>query len=187
MSLEEFFEPKSIAVIGASRKEGSLGNVFLDSLLKFGYTGQLYPINPNTSDINGIPCIASIDALPEIPDMAVILIRKELAVTAVEECGKKGIKNIIMITAGFREVGGDGIKREKELMKVIRKYRMQLIGPNCMGVINTDPKFRMNASFSPTDELGDGLLRLLRRRFGPVSPVQKLPAMPTLHRPGRHL
>ena len=151
MSLEEFFEPKSIAVIGASRKEGSLGNVFLDSLLKFGYTGQLYPINPNTSDINGIPCIASIDALPEIPDMAVILIRKELAVDAVEECGKKGIKNIIMITAGFREVGGDGIKREKELMKVIRKYKMQLIGPNCMGVINTDPKFRMNASFSPTE------------------------------------
>ncbi len=151
MSLNEFFEPKSIAIIGASRREGSLGNVFLESLIKFGYTGQLYPINPNTSDINGIPCIASIDALPENPDMAVILVRKELAVSAVEECGKKSIKNIIMITAGFREVGGNGIKREKELMKVVRKYKMQLIGPNCMGVINTDPKFRMNASFSPTE------------------------------------
>ena len=151
MDLIEFFEPKSIAIIGASRKEGSLGHVFLESLIKYGYTGQLYPINPNTSEINGIICFQNIEELPEIPDMAVILIRKELAVTAVEECGKKGIRNIIMITAGFREVGGEGIKREKELMKKVRKYKMRLIGPNCMGVINTDRKFRMNASFSPTE------------------------------------
>jgi acetyl coenzyme A synthetase (ADP forming)-like protein len=151
MDLIEFFEPKSIAIIGASRKEGSLGHVFLESLIKYGYTGQLYPINPNTSEINGIICFQNIEELPEIPDMAVILIRKELAVTAVEECGKKGIRNIIMITAGFREVGGEGIKREKELMKKVRKYKIRLIGPNCMGVINTDRKFRMNASFSPTE------------------------------------
>jgi acetyl coenzyme A synthetase (ADP forming)-like protein len=151
MDLIKFFEPKSIAIIGASRKEGSLGHVFLENLIKYGYTGKLYPINPNTSEINGITCIPNIENLQEMPDMAVILIRKELAVSAAEECGRKGIKNIIMITAGFREVGGEGIKREKELMKKVRKYKMHLIGPNCMGVINTDRRFRMNASFSPTE------------------------------------
>ena len=115
MNLDKFFEPQSIAIIGASRKEGSLGRVFFDSLVKFKYKGQIFPINPQTDEISGIKCYSSVEDLPQIPDMAVILLRKEMANEAVEKCGTKGIKNVIMITAGYREVGGDGIKREKQL------------------------------------------------------------------------
>jgi acetyl coenzyme A synthetase (ADP forming)-like protein len=151
MSLESFFEPRSVAVIGASRKEGSLGRVFFDNLHKFQYTGQIYPVNPQTNEISGIKCYHAIEALPEVPEVAVILVRKELALEAARSCGKFGIKNIILITAGFREVGGDGWEREKKLLKLIKKYKIRLIGPNCMGIINTDPRIRMNASFSPTE------------------------------------
>ncbi len=151
MDLAAFFEPHSIAIVGASRKEGSLGRVFFDSLLKYHYSGKVYPVNPKAPDIDGVPCFASVGELPEVPDVAVILVRKDLAIEAVKECGEQGIKNIIMITAGFREVGGEGIKREKQLMKVVRRYDMKMIGPNCMGIINTHPAVSMNASFSPTE------------------------------------
>lgn len=151
MNLDGFFYPESIAIIGASRKEGSLGRVFLDKLVQYGYTGKILPVNPKTDEIDGIPCYPSVDDLPITPSVAVILVRKDLAIEAVDICGKKGIRNIVVITAGFREVGGEGVKREKDLMKVVRKHRLQLIGPNCMGIINTDPKVSMNASFSPTD------------------------------------
>jgi acetyltransferase len=150
-NLEGFFKPKSIAVIGASRKEGSLGWVFFDKLLHFGYTGKIFPVNPQATEINNIPCYPAVEDIPEIPELAVILVKKELAVEAVESCGKKGIKNIIMITAGFREIGGEGITREAQLLEVLGKYGMRMIGPNCMGIINTDPEVQLNASFSPTE------------------------------------
>jgi acetyl coenzyme A synthetase (ADP forming)-like protein len=151
MLLERFFEPRSVAIIGASRKEGSLGRVFFDSLYKFKYTGQIYPVNPQTAEISGIKCYQAIEELPEVPDVAVIAVRKEFALEAVQSCGHFGIKNIIMITAGFREVGGEGKEREKKLLKLIKKFKIRLIGPNCMGIINTDPGIRLNASFSPTE------------------------------------
>lgn len=151
MDLDGFFQPQSIAIIGASRREGSLGRMFFDALLKFNYTGKLLPVNPKAPEIAGVPCYPDIASLPEVPDLAVILVRKDLAVDAVDSCGKKGIKSIVMITAGFREVGGEGVEREKKLMEVVRHYQMKMIGPNCMGVINTDPQYRMNASFSPTE------------------------------------
>jgi len=149
--LQAFFKPKSIAVIGASRKEGSLGWVFFDKLLHFGYNGKIFPVNPQATEINNIPCYPAVEEIPEVPELAVILVKKELAIEAVESCGKKGIKNIIMITAGFREIGGEGITREARLLTVIKKYGMRMIGPNCMGIINTDPEVKMNASFSPTE------------------------------------
>ncbi|GAB4368739.1 MAG: acetate--CoA ligase [Calditrichia bacterium] len=151
MSLETFFEPQSIAIIGASSREGSLGWMFFNALLKYNYQGKLYPVNPRAEEILGVSCFPSVAQLPEPIDLAVILVRKDLAIEAVEACGQKGIKNIVMITAGFREVGGAGIEREEQLMKVVKKYGMSMIGPNCMGIINTDPKISMNASFSPTE------------------------------------
>jgi acetyl coenzyme A synthetase (ADP forming)-like protein len=149
--LQGFFKPKSIAVIGASRKEGSLGWVFLDKLLHFGYHGKIFPVNPQATEINNIFCYPTVEDIPEVPELAAVLVKKELAIEAVESCGKKGIKNIIMITAGFREIGGDGIAREEQLLTVIKKYGMRMIGPNCLGIINTDPEVKMNASFSPND------------------------------------
>ncbi len=151
MDLNAFFYPESIAIVGASRREGSLGRVFLDKLVQYGYTGKIYPVNPKTPEINGITTFPSVTELPDLPDMAVILVRKELAIDEVELCGKRGIRNIVMITAGFREVGGEGIDREKALMEIVGKYKLRLIGPNCMGIINTDPAVSMNASFSPTE------------------------------------
>ena len=151
MELDGFFQPASVAIIGASRKEGSLGRVFFDNVLKFNYRGKIYPINPKAPEIAGIPCYPDVESLPEVPDLAVIMVRKELAIAAVESCGRKGIRNIIMITAGFREVGGEGVERERKLMEVVQRYNMRLIGPNCMGIINTDPEVSLNASFSPTE------------------------------------
>ena len=149
--LNGFFQPKSIAIIGASRTEGSLGKVFFDSLLDFKFTGKIFPVNPKATQIRGIPCYKSVADLPKIPDLAVILVRKELAIQAVSECGKTGIKNIIMISAGFKEIGNEGIEREQKLIEIIRNYNLRLIGPNCMGIINTDPEYSMNASFSPIE------------------------------------
>ena len=151
MDLNTFFKPRSIAVIGASHKTGSLGRIFFDQLLNFGYKGDLYPVNPQASDIGGIKCYQTVELIPIVPELAVILVKKDLVSEVVEGCGKKGIKSIVVITAGFREIGGEGIKREKILLKVIKKYGMRLIGPNCMGIINSDPDIRMNASFSPTE------------------------------------
>lgn len=150
-NLDGFFKPHSIAVIGASRKEGSLGKVFFDKLLHYGYRGKIFPVNPQATEINNVPCFPTIEDVPEVPEMAVIMVKKELAIEVVESCGKKGIKNIVMITAGFREIGGEGITRENQLVSVLKKYGMRMIGPNCMGIINTDPEVRLNASFSPTE------------------------------------
>ncbi|MFZ0389974.1 MAG: acetate--CoA ligase family protein [Calditrichia bacterium] len=151
MDLNGFFQPSSIAIIGASRKEGSLGRVFFDNLLNYHYTGTIYPINPKAEEISGVRCYPDISAVPEIPAVAVILVRKDLAIEAVAACGEKGIENIVMITAGFKEVGGEGEERERQLLEVVRRYDMRMIGPNCMGVINTGSAIKMNASFSPTE------------------------------------
>jgi len=151
MKLQGFFEPRSVAIVGASRKVGSLGYNFFHNLIQYGYRGKLFPINPKAKEIDGILCYPSIDTLPEVPDLAVILVPKEVAAETVECCGKKGIKNIIMITAGFREIGGGGVQREEALLEIVRCYNMRMIGPNCMGIINTDPAVRLNASFSPTE------------------------------------
>ncbi|GAB4169988.1 MAG: acetate--CoA ligase [Calditrichia bacterium] len=151
--LDGFFQPESIAIIGASRTPGSLGKLFFDNVVQFGYTGKIYPVNPKADEIDGIRCYPDIESLPEGIDMAVILVRKDLALSAVESCGKKRIKQVIVVTAGFKEVGGEGIEREHQLVEAAKKYDMRLIGPNCMGLFNTDPKVKLNASFSPTQPL----------------------------------
>lgn len=149
--LSTFFSPKTIAVIGASRKKGSLGRMLIEKLVHYGYEGAIYPVNPKASSICGLPVSSSIDDLPDAIDLAVILIPKHIVNETMKIIGKKGIKNCIVITAGFKEVGGAGIEREQELIKISKKYDIRFIGPNCMGIINTDPEVRMNCSFSPTE------------------------------------
>jgi len=150
-NLDGFFKPKSIAVIGASRTPGSLGKMFIESVVKYKYTGQLFPVNPKADQIDGIPCFPTIESLPDQIDLAVILVRKEYALPSLEACGQKGIKNVIVITAGFKEIGGEGIEREEQLKAIAKKYNQQIIGPNCMGLINSEEEFSLNASFSPTE------------------------------------
>jgi acetyltransferase len=144
------FAPRSIAIIGASRRQGTLGRMFLDAVLQLNFKGKIFPVNPKSSEIEGIPCFPDIAALPETPDLAVILIAKEYVLDTIDSLGEKEIRNIIVISAGFRETGPQGIKLENELVEKIHKLNMRMIGPNSMGLFNTDPAISLNATFSPT-------------------------------------
>jgi len=148
--LQSLFSPRSVCVIGASGREGSLGKMFMDALTGMSYRGKIYPVNPKTAMINGIQCFSDIRELPEIPDLSVILLSKEMVITAVNQLAQKGAVTVIVISAGFREVGAEGIAREEELLKLIRKYKMRLLGPNCMGLFNTAEDISLNATFSPS-------------------------------------
>ncbi|WP_457565381.1 CoA-binding protein, partial [Caldithrix abyssi] len=149
-SLEKILRPKSIVLIGVSRKEGSLGKKFLDAILRMNYRGEIYIINPKADQINGIPCFASLAALPQTPDLGVILLPSQFVLDSLKELGEAGVKDVIVVSAGFKEVGGEGLEREKQLIALAQKYDMNLVGPNCMGIFNTDPEVMFNGTFSPT-------------------------------------
>jgi acetyltransferase len=152
-SLDAIFRPKSIAIVGASRRRGSIGREILHNLIEYEFSGPVFPINPHAEFIHSIKCYPSVLDVPHDIDLAVIVVPKEQAVEAVEDCGKKGVKGLVMITAGFREIGSKGVEREERLGEVIRKYGMRMVGPNCMGVINTDPQYKMDATFAPSHPL----------------------------------
>jgi len=149
-SLDSLFAPKSIAVVGASRRDGTLGKMFLDAMVGMKYKGTIYPINPNADQINGIRCFSDIGKVPEIPDLAIILLPRDMVYPAVDVITRKKIKNVVVISAGFKEIGEEGRKREDELVRLIRKNDMRMLGPNSMGIFNTHPNVLLNATFSPT-------------------------------------
>ena len=148
--LDSLLRPKSIAVVGASRRVGSIGNGMLKHLVGSGFTGPVYPVNPTADSVNSVPSFPSIGALPTVPDLAVIVVPKQLVLGVVRECVATGVKGVVVITAGFREVGGDGIELERELLTLVRENGLRMVGPNCMGVMNTSPDVSMNATFAPT-------------------------------------
>ena len=152
-NLGAIFSPKSIAVIGASRHPGKIGYELIHTLIINEYKGRIYPVNPKAEAIHGLPCYASVAAVPEAVDLAIITVPAENALPAVEACGEKGIRGLVVITAGFREVGGIGADRERDLVALVQKYGMTMIGPNCMGVINSHPDVQMDATFAPTPPL----------------------------------
>lgn len=131
-------------MIGASAEKGKVGNVILRNLRNF--RGEVYAVNPKYSEIEGFKCYPSVSSLPEVVDLAVIAIPAIAVKNALEECGEKGIRNVIVISAGFKEIGVEGFKLEKELIQVARKYAINLLGPNCLGMINTE--IELNATFS---------------------------------------
>lgn len=148
--LDAILRPRSIAVIGASRKPNTIGYQILENLVSHGYTGAVYPVNPTAAAVHSIRAYPSVEAVPDEVDMAVIVVPKQHVVEAAEACGRKGVKGLVVISAGFAEVGGGGIERQKALMEIARRYGMRLVGPNCMGVLNTAPDRSMNATFAPT-------------------------------------
>jgi len=148
--LEKILRPGSVAVIGASRKAGSLGKMFLDALLRMPYSGKIYPVNPNAKEISGLVCYASLTEIPEIPDLAVILLPQPLVPEAMREIGEKKIGNCIVVSAGFRETGPAGALREAELAALAADKGINLLGPNCMGIFNTAEDICFNGNFSPT-------------------------------------
>ena len=153
----KFFYPKSIAVVGASSKEGTLGYELLGNLLKFGYKGKLYPINPKADTIHDLKCYKSLSDIEDAVDLAVIMLGKNFVLQSIDECKDKNIDSVIVITAGFKEVGEEGVTLEQDLMSKVKKYGMRLVGPNCMGIINTKSDVLMNGTFIKGTPVAGGI------------------------------
>jgi acetyl coenzyme A synthetase (ADP forming)-like protein len=149
LSLQSFFTPSSVAVIGASTNPDKLGYAVLDNLVNGGFLADgrtVYPINPKADEILGLKAYADVNQVLEDIDLAVVVIPYPVVPDAIRTCGEKGIPSVIVISAGFREAGMDGLEREQELLQIAKEYNIRLIGPNCLGVIDTITP--MNASFS---------------------------------------
>jgi 4-hydroxybutyryl-CoA synthetase (ADP-forming) len=139
-------EPKSIAIIGASDKEGSVGRTITSNIMK-GYKGKIYPISPTRDKVFEMPAYKTVLDVKEPIDLAVVVTKNDVVPAVMEECGKKKIKGVIVITAGFKEVDEAGKRLEEQLKAIVKKYGIRMIGPNCLGVMNLDPKTMMNSTF----------------------------------------
>ena len=148
-ALKLFFNPQAIAVIGASKKRGTIGGELFHNLLSYGFAGPVYPVNPSTAVVQSVPAYKSIEDIPGPVDLAVIVVQEKFVIEAVKACGRKGVKALVVISAGFGETGSEGQVKQAELIQVCRAAGMRLIGPNCMGIINTDAGVRMDATFAP--------------------------------------
>lgn len=144
-TLDGLMQPKSVAVVGASSQPGKIGYTVVDNLIKSGYEGKIYPINPKAADILGIKAYPSVLAVPDEIDAAAITVPASLVEQAAEECGKKGVKALIIITSGFSEVGNRDL--EDRIVAIARRYNMRILGPNIVGTLSNSQK--LNASFAP--------------------------------------
>src|SRR3990170_2299041 len=147
-TLDPIFSPSSIAVIGASQTEGSVGRAVFNNILLGGFTGIVYPVNLKAHSVCGVRAYPSISDISEKVDLVVVIVPATAVPEVVEECGKNGVKGLVIISAGFKEVGKEGAELETETAAIAKKYSMRLIGPNCLGVINTDTNVRLNTSFA---------------------------------------
>ena len=147
-SLRVFFEPSTVAVIGASREPGTVGSELFRNVLLAGFTGAVYPVNKNARSIGGVRAYASVLDIADEIDLAIIAVPGEHVVAVADECARKGVKGIVVISAGFRETGAEGAARETDLLNKVRGYGIRMVGPNCMGVLNADPAVSFNGTFS---------------------------------------
>jgi len=152
-SLKGILYPKSIAVVGASRYPGTIGYNLVRALVESRYVGAVYPVNPNVDVVSSIKTYPSVTAIPGPVDMAILAVPAPVVLKVAEECGQKGVKGLIVISDGFKEAGPEGAARERELREIALGHGMRIVGPNCMGVLNTDPAISMNATFSPANNL----------------------------------
>lgn len=148
-SLRPVLAPRSVAIVGASDRPRSVGRELLHTVLEGGFTGPVYPVNPHHEELMGLPAYASPLDLPIAPDLAVVAVPSERVPDVVRQCGERGVRGLVLVTSGFREVAGEGSAREADVVAIARRYGMRLIGPNCLGVMNTDPKVRLDATFTP--------------------------------------
>ena len=146
MTESVFLSPKSIAIVGASDKEGSVGRAITSNIMK-GYKGTIYPISPTRETVFDKKAYKSVLDVPGKIDLAVVVTKNTIVPAVLEECGKKKLKGAIVITAGFKEVDEEGAKLEQQLKDIAKKYKLQIIGPNCLGVMNLEPKTMMNSTF----------------------------------------
>ncbi len=149
--LDLFFFPETVAVVGASRKPGKVGHELVRNLLRF-FKGKVYPVNPKAEEVLGLKAFRSLKEIPGRIDLAVVVVPANHVPEVVEEAGEVGIKALIVISGGFKEVGPEGAELERRLKEIVRKYGMRLIGPNCLGVYV--PKSGMNTLFLPSERQG---------------------------------
>ena len=139
-NLDKIMKPKSIAVVGASTKEHTIGSDIMKRLQEYKFTGKIYPINPKGGIIEGLQAYTSVLEVPEEIDLAIIVVNAKFVLSTIDQCHEKGIKGLCIITAGFKETGKEGAEVEKQLLSKVKEYGMRCVGPNCLGVVNTLPE-----------------------------------------------
>ena len=144
-----FFRPRTVAVIGASRARGTIGGEVLHNLLSYGFTGPVVPVNPAAEVVQDVRAFPRVEDIPGPVDLAVVVVPAARVLEVAQGCAAKGVRGLVVISAGFAETGPDGQARQQELLRICRASGMRLIGPNCMGIVNTEPAVRLNATFAP--------------------------------------
>jgi acyl-CoA synthetase (NDP forming)/GNAT superfamily N-acetyltransferase len=152
-SITAILRPRSIAVVGAGRRLGSVGHNVVRSLLAGDFSGAVYPVNPSARSICGVPAFSSVSSLPERVDLAIVAVPAAVVPGVVAEAASAGVRAVAIISAGFAETGRSGVDVESEMLLVARRHGMRIVGPNCLGAVNTDPEIRMNATFARLDPL----------------------------------
>lgn len=145
--LDAIFRPRSVAVIGATPRAGTIGRETLNNIFAGEFIGKVFPVNPSYEVIHSVKCYSTVLDVPDAVDLAIIIVPKLFVKETVRQCGEKGVKGLVVISAGFSEVGSEGAIRETEVLQVVRDYGMRMIGPNCFGIVNADPEVRLNATF----------------------------------------
>ncbi len=152
-SLDPVLRPRSIAVVGASRQQRTIGREILHSLISYGFTGMVYPVNPGASSVHSIKSYPSLRDIPDPVDLAVIVVPRKAVPGVVDDAVAMKVRGLVVITAGYKETGPEGAREEDALREKVRAAGLRMIGPNCMGIINTDPEYRVNATFAATRPL----------------------------------
>ena len=153
MSLQAFFEPRTVAVVGASRRSGKVGHEILLSLLEGGFEGDIYPVNPRAENVEGLRCYPDLKSIGTAPDLVVIVVPARAVAPTMRQCGQVGVRHVVVVTSGFKEVGEEGRKLEQEIVQIARDAGIRMIGPNCLGIMA--PPHKLNASFGgPLPEPG---------------------------------
>ena len=173
--LSKIMKPKSIAVVGASTKEHTIGSDIMKRLQEYKFNGNIYPVNPKGGIIEGLQAYTSVNEIPGEVDLAIIVVNAKFVLSTIDQCHEKGIKGLCIITAGFKETGAEGAQMEKELLAKVKAYGMRCVGPNCLGVVNTHPEVQMDGCFaeslpergnigfvSQSGALGGGILNILK-------------------------
>lgn len=145
MSLENFFNPHSVAIVGASRQKGKVGFEILTNIVRGGYGGKVFPVNPKTETIEGLRCYSDLEAIGEVPELVVIVVPARVVPAVMKQCAKLKVNSVIIITAGFKEVGREGKELEQEVIGIAKQAGIRVIGPNCLGIVV--PTNKLNASF----------------------------------------
>lgn len=145
MNLESFFNPKSVAIVGASREKAKVGHELLSNMIRAGYQGDLFPVNPKADVIEGLKCYPDLESIGQIPDLVIIIVPAKTVPAVMQQCAKVKAKSVIIITAGFKEVGEQGKQLEEQIIQIAKRAGIRVIGPNCLGVIA--PANKLNASF----------------------------------------